>query len=278
MGVIGDGNGIPSENSRVTRTEPIVTVDKLKTNYLFGLAFQDANGNELPKSAFEQYIRNATSLLEHKLDIAITPIKGYEENRDYRLNEYAEWGFFELSNYPAICINKIELIYIRDNDGVAEIAQEIPKSWIRFQEHDGLIRLMPNARFPANLQVSQSGSFFPEVLRTSMAPHLWRINYDYGFADGKIPVLVNEAISRIAAMQALIIGGALVIGAGIASSSVSLDGLSQSINTTASAENSNYSAQFKEHQDLVFGKTKDSPFAILPLLLHYYKGSDFTFI
>ena len=43
----------------------------------------------------------------------------------------------------------------------------------------------------------------------------------------------------------MITAGDLVIGAGIANISRSIDGLSQSIGTTASAENSAYSARIK---------------------------------
>lgn len=278
MSIKGDGNGIPSGNSRIKRTEPLITVDKLKEVYLYGLTFKNDDGEDLPKSAFQQYIDNAVSMLEHYLDIAIAPVKGKTENRDYRLNEYADWGFFELSNYPVICINKIELVYFRDDTGEPDVIQEIPGSWIRLQEHDGIVRLIPNARFPASLQVGSTGNYFPEILRTEMVPHLWRFNYDYGFDDGKIPVLINQAISMLAAIQALIVGGNLVLGAGIAGSSISLDALSQSIQTTQSAENSAFSATMKDYANRLFGENKDDPFAILKILKNYYKGYDMSFI
>lgn len=278
MSVKGDGNGIPSGNSRIKRTEPLITVSKLKENYLYGLTFKDDNGEDLPNSAFQQYIDNAVSMLEHYLDIAIAPVKGKPEYRDYRLNEYADWGFFELSNYPVICIQKMELVYFREEDGTENVVQEIPKAWIRLQEHDGIVRLIPNARFPASLQVGQTGNYFPEILRTEMVPHLWKITYDYGFEDGKIPVLINQAISYIAAIQALIVGGNLVLGAGIAGSSISLDGLSQSIQTTQSAENSAFSATMKDYANRLYGENKDDPFAVLKILKNYYKGYDMSFI
>ena len=43
-------------------------------------------------------------------------------------------------------------------------------------------------------------------------------------------------------------GRRLIIGAGIANQSLSIDGLSQSIGTTSSAENSGYSARIKSYQ------------------------------
>jgi hypothetical protein len=170
------------------------------------------------------------------------------------------------------------MVYFRDSDGEPETLQEIPLNWIRLQPHDGIVRLIPNARFPASLQISQTGNYFPEILRSEKVPHLWKFTYDYGFEDGKIPVLINQAISMLAAIQALIVGGNLVLGAGIASKSLSLDGLSQSINTTQSAENSAYSATLSDYSDRLFGKNKEDESAIMKLLKRFYKGYDMYMI
>lgn len=279
MSVKGSKNGLmPNGNRGLKRVEPLVDVKKLKETYLFGITIRDNDGNELPERVYQQYITNAVSMLEHFLDISITPVRDFVEDRDYYFNEYVDWGFFELSNYPAIAIKKMELTYFRDANGDPEVVQEIPPEWIRLQPHDGIVRLIPNARFPANLQVSQTGNYFPEILRTQHVPHLWRITYDYGFEDGCIPALLNQAIGMVAAIQALTVGGNLVLGAGIASSSISLDGLSQSINTTQSAENSAYSATIKDYGGKLFGENKDDPFAILKVLRNYYKSGDFNLI
>ena len=279
MPVKGSKDGLhPGGNKIIGKLEPIINTAKLKQDYLFGIEINDKNGNPLPDKSYDQYISNAISLLEHFLDISITPVIDHIEDRDYYFNEYCDWGYFLLNNYPVIQIKKMELVYFRDPDGEPETLQEIPNQWIRLQPHDGIVRLIPNARFPANLQVSQNGNYFPEVLRTEHVPHLWRITYDFGFCDGGVPSLINQAIGMIAASQALIIGGNLVLGAGIASSSISLDALSQTINTTQSAENSAYSATIKEYGDKLFGANKDDPFAILKILKSYYKGSTMNLI
>ena len=271
MPVFGSDDGIKNSNKGSKRVAPLMSVDELKRTYLFGIDIVDNNGNELSQEAYQDYLDNAVSMLEHELDISITPRKEVED-RDYHMNEYWDWGYFQLNNFPVIQVDKMELIYFRDENGEAETLQEIPNNWIRIQPHDGILRLIPNARFPANLQVDQVGNYFPEILRTRMVPHLWRITYTHGFKDGCVPVLINQAIGYLAAIQALIIAGNLVIGAGISAQSISLDGLSQSITTTASAENSSYSATIKEYQRLMFGANKDDPSAIIKRLKDYYKG------
>jgi len=278
MGIIGDRDGIKKCNTLTKRVGSLISVQEVRDKYLFGINIEDAFGNELPDSTIQQYIDDAVSLLEHDLDISITPVYNYVEQMDYRLNEYIDWGYMALNNYPVIQINKMEMVILRDETGEPEAIQEIPNAWIVLQEHDGIIRLMPNARFPAKLAIGARGYWFPELLRADAIPAFWRVTYDYGFEDGKVPMLVNQAIGLTAAITALIIGGNLVIGAGIASQSISLDGLSQSISTTASAENSAYSATIKEYQRLLFGATKDDPSALVRILRNYYKGQGMDLI
>lgn len=271
--VKGGKDGLVLDNTYNKKGEPLITVAKLKATYLFGVIIRNRETNvEYSEEAYQQNIDNAVSFLEHYLDISISPVKRFEEFKDYRINDYAEWGYFQLNNYPVKCIRKMELCYFRDSDGEAIAVQTIPNNWLRLQAHDGLVRMIPNARFPASLQISNTGAFFPELLRSQMVPHAWKITYDYGFDPGCIPTLLNQAIGTIAAINSLIVGGHLILGAGIAGTSISLDGLSQSIQTTQSAENSGYSSVIKDYSDKLFGKTKDDPNAILRILKDYYKG------
>lgn len=279
MAVTGGKDGLVLDNTYNKKGEPIIDVAKLKGTYLFGVIVRNREtGQNLPDDVYQQFIDNAVSMLEHFLDISISPVKNFIEYKDYRLNDYADWGYFYLNNYPVKAIRALQLVYFRDEDGNPQIVQTIPNNWLRLQAHDGIVRLIPNARFPANLQISQTGAYFPEILRSQFVPHLWQITYDYGFDPGCVPVLLNQAIGTIAAIQTLIVGGHLIIGAGIAATSISLDGLAQSIQTTQSAENSGYSAVIKDYSDKLFGKTKDDPFAILTILKNYYKGQQMNII
>jgi hypothetical protein len=61
-----------------------------------------------------------------------------------------------------------------------------------------------------------------------------------------IPDDIKQLILIIAAMMPLAVAGDLIVGAGIASISTSMDGLSQNINTTSSATNSGYGARILE--------------------------------
>ncbi len=273
--VKGNKNGLVTHNNiSGKKSQPIVTVADLKNTYLFGVKIRDRETGEfLPDASFQTAIDTATSMLEHYLDISISPVRQFVEFKDYRMNDYVEFGYMQLDNFPVESVSKMELVYFRDQDGVPISVQEIPTAWIRLNNHDGIIRLIPNTRFPAQLQIDQDGSFFPELLRMPMIPQAWKITYDYGFCSGQVPVLINQAIAMIAAIFVLITAGHLILGAGIAGTSISLDGLSQSIQTTQSAENSGFSSTIRDISEKLFGKTKDDEFAILRILHTYYKGA-----
>ena len=271
----------PTNTMDGKRVEPLVTIAQLKATWLFGVKIRDKEtGEEFSEDAYQNAIDTAVGMLETFLDMSISPVKDHVEFKDYHLNDYAEFGFFHLDNFPIESVSRIRLVYFRDDNGEVDATQslDIPRSWWRVNSHDGIIRLVPNGKMPANLAYG-AGGFFPEVFRLPNIPHAWEITYDHGFCTGRVPVLVNQAISMIAAIICLITAGHLILGAGIAGTSISLDGLSQSINTTQSAENSGFSSVIKDIDEKLYGTTKDDPFAILKILKNYYKGaSGFTIL
>lgn len=270
----------PTNKMDGKKVEPLVTVEQMKATWLFGVKIRDKEtGEDFSDDAYQNAIDTAIGLLETYLDISISPVKDHKEYKDYHINDYAEFGYFQLDNFPMESVSNIRLVYYRDDDGSVDNQQslDIPKSWWRVNAHDGIIRLVPNGKMPGNLAYG-AGGFFPEVFRLPMIPHAWEITYDYGFCTGMVPVLLNQAISMLASIICLITAGHLILGAGIAGTSISLDGLSQSINTTQSAENSGFSSTIKDIDEKLYGTTKDDPFAILKILKNYYKGSTFTII
>lgn len=274
-------NRVPQFNNIIgKKVEPLVTVSQLRATWLFGVKVRDREtGVELTEDAYQNAIDTAVSLLEHYLDISISPVRNYNEFKDYNRNDYYEWGYMQLNNFPLECVNFIKLVYFRDNDGEVDDTQTItiPPNWIRVDAMDGIIRLVPNGRFPANLQVG-NGGFYPELFSVTKVPHAWQVNYNYGFCSGQIPVLLNQAIAMLASVIVFITAGHLILGAGIAGTSISLDGLSQSIQTTQSAENSGFSSTIKDISDKLYGKTKDDEFAILRILRNFYKGTTMNII
>jgi len=264
-------------NKGFRQVEPILTVAQLKKRYMFGIDVKDKDGKVLPDSVCQAHINNAVSALEHLLDISITPRTTTEE-KDYNANDYIQWGYLQLNNFPLISISEMNIVYLHDLNNDPETSLEIPLNWVRLDKETGIVRLIPNNKFPSRLAVDSGASFFPELFRRQgHVPNLWRVTYKYGFDDGKVPVLLNHAIGLMSSLFVLSVAGNLVLGAGIAATSISLDGLSQSISTTQSAENSAYSATRKEYLDALLGRNKDEP-GVVQMLMDYYKGQQINII
>jgi hypothetical protein len=269
--VLGAKEGILINNYQKRNVGPLINAETLLRDYLFGIQLTDRNGEPTSPETIQVYIDNAVSWLEHRLDIHILPYV-VTEDKDYRLNDYADWGYLYLNEYPVINFIEMAMVYFRDINGQPETIQVIPNNWIRLQNHDGIVRLIPNARFPASLQVDQSGNYFPEVLRSNLVPHLWRLTYTAGFDDGAVPMVINQAIGLLAAIQAMALDGVGQFGAGIGSTSLSIDGLSQNISTTNNAQNSAYSAVIAEYKNMLFGKDANDDNGIIRVLEAFYKG------
>jgi len=90
MAVSGNRESLRKCNKLMKRTEPIVNIKQLKERYLYGIDIVDNAGKPLPDSAYQIYIDNAVSLLEHDLDISIIPMLNEIEDRDYHYNEYID--------------------------------------------------------------------------------------------------------------------------------------------------------------------------------------------
>jgi hypothetical protein len=277
MNSFNDGLKYGSKNLK--RTEALITVPELKRLYLHGIETRDNEGVELSDATYQSYIDAAVSWMEHYLDIYIQETTVVEE-KDYFGSDYVEWGFYQLNNIPVIAVDSLLVTYLRDGSGAPETALTIPPNWFRLRPHDGLLRLVPNNSFPAQLAIDSGGSFFPELFRRySTVPQLWTITYRAGFPDGCVPALINLAIGHLAAIFALNNSADLILGQGIASQSLSLDGLSQSIGSTSSAENTNNSAKVKEYYKVLFGETINSPNrGIMRILKDYWSSESINII
>lgn len=258
-------------NSR--RVEPLMTIEELKKRYLFGVEIFDNDGNELSDDTLRDYISIAADMLEKDLDLSIFP-KTVVEEKDYDANMYSDWGYLLLNEVP---VRKVISLVAKYPDSAI---LEFPEQWFKIRKDDGQLRLLPGLGTYSGFMVNGQGQFLPELFRNkSKVPNLFEVTYETGFEDGKVPMAINAAIGLLAAIYALSIAGNLVLGAGIASTSLNIDGLSQAITTTSSAENSAYSATIKEYQKLLYGESINSPNrGLIRSLRDYYQGSRFEII
>lgn len=218
-----------------TSFEAILTIQELKDRYLFGLegALSDDSGVPLPDSVYAHYIRAAIARFEQKTNLRVLP-KYFEEYHDWYEDYVRQFFGFWSNEYPIRQICTVEQLEPRSSPRV------FPESWWRYEADSGEIHLLADANaalVPLNTLVSYK----------RYIPQAFKITYFAGFPPNEIPQNLIDMIGKEASMGPLNIGGDLLGGAGIASQSISLDGLSTTFNTTSSATNAGFGARLIQY-------------------------------
>jgi len=248
-------------NAGLNRTEALISVEKLKSRFLFGVDLTDDDGNEIPQDTLEAAIMAAVDILETDLDITITPTT-YTERRDYIREDYMNWAYMLLYHFPVISVTSVKAKFPNNADFIT-----FPDDWVVLYKEIGELRLVPVSGSIQSYNIGNAG-FLPHMFHWTEVPQFFEFIYVAGFANDAIPVLLNQIIGKLASIEIFHITGDLIAGAGIASYSVGLDGLSQSIGTTSSATNAGYGAR-------IINYLKDIDRGV-KLLRRYYKGIQTT--
>ncbi len=202
----------------------LLSVSDLKGRYLFGLPVADRKGNAIPDSFFEFYIRAAVTTLARELDIAILPTVVEGETQAYSQPLASNKPlviYTDLAPVQSIQALRFKLPY-------GGQANAIPGEWLTVGKDFGSIYIYPQnslAPFTGTISSLGLGVFALE----DYFPGGWQIDYVAGFSRGKVPTDILDAIGMTAALSPLAIMGDLVLPPGIGSTSLGIDGLSQSI-------------------------------------------------
>lgn len=221
----------------------VLSIDELKSHYMFGVVLTDDVGNPFPDAMLQHYLDAAVDLVERELDTKLLPVT-YEESLDYYLEDYAKYAWLQLSHAPVISVASVKAQYPTGTD-----LMTFPSNWIKLNKPAGQIQIVPAQGSLSQVLLGAGGAFLPIVFSgTSYLPDFFVVSYTAGFAAGAVPPILKHLVGMLAAIGPLNIAGDLIAGAGIASKSVSMDGLSQSISTTSSATNAGYGARIIEYQ------------------------------
>ena len=231
--------------------ERVVTADEVRNTWCFGLPLTKSDGSAMPDTDIEAFIDVATVEVERRLGIFLRPTKikcnPTEEDTDYDLAEppydydlerYRAWGFVQLRQYPIVSVERVRLV-LPNNKTVVDFKHD----WIKVNPKSGHVRLVPYAGDPSVMTIAgAAGTSFP-LLTGQFArnfPHAIWIDYTAGLTE--VPHDIQAVVAKLAAIDVLGIAGDAIL-AGVASVSTSVDGLSESFSTTASATNATYGAR-----------------------------------
>jgi hypothetical protein len=224
----------------------IISPSELIALYFYGVNILSKDGSKLDYNTVRTYISAAQQEIEKAFGIRFK-LQLMTETQSYYRDEYANGFPFFSMNY---LVNKpVSLI------GMLGSAQQViyPENWLVAQSNNQdvygrIISLIPSGRAIVESTDVIFTGFMNQIglMSFQQVPQYWNIQYITGFS--KIPYDLLNVVGMMAAIPLLGIAGDLILGAGIASQSVSIDGLSQSISSTSSATNSGYGARVIQYQ------------------------------
>lgn len=213
--------------------QQIISAQQLKDLYLYGLKVQNQYGTELPDHVIDTYIYSAQTQIEHFLDLKLNK-QIIKEKCSFYKQDFDKFGFVN-TTYPVVKVFAL--------NGMIGTVKQItyPIEWLYSRatsDGESFYKMINIVPFAANVQTSPVvyGGFSPYLgyLGQTNIPHYWEAQYCTGF--DKIPTSILSVIGKIAVIQVLHQLGVIVLSPGVSSISLGVDGLSQSISTTKSAQ------------------------------------------
>jgi hypothetical protein len=207
----------------LTRIEPLLTPKKLVSRYLKGIDLSDYDDDDL-KDKIDLAINEAELLL----DTTLTPVRR-KEKHPFDANLYKKFIHIMTNFGPVLQIDKL-CIQSSNNVNIFEI----PADWIEaarfFQKQINVIPLtvVGATGISSGQPTGAAGLAFIAAMNGGIdwVPSYWEVEYTTGVCtkEGHVPLVVNELVGAIAAIEILGNLGALNKNTSI---SVSHDGISQ---------------------------------------------------
>lgn len=250
----------------------IITPDELRFNYAFGNELIAPNAQTITDDTLKWYIDNAVAMLERDLKVTLRkkrimarPVNGQTRSDLTNLTEYVDFEYEEPYDFDAKVMQEYIYIKLRKRP-LLSVQQVIWKdvaggtiidlsSWMRINYEKGSLQFFPNAGGLANLPLSIGNSsigLWNAISYRGRYPDAFYIDYYAGFNSAAQLRAKHSELFQITGMLAAVnLLNDLGLGKspGIASSSVSLAGISESFSTTQSAENSLYGATIRYYRE-----------------------------
>lgn len=248
----------------------IVTPDDLRFTYLWGTDFKATNGQNYTDEQIQYFIDSAVADIERQLDITIVKKKirynaverklakgsdyDIEESvYDFKYSKISRYGLIKTRRKPIIKLHKLNLLSRYANVKDLKETTVVDKT-------KGILKLMERPIRPSDRMSGISTAIGIYGNQTINAHLFYAIDYDVGYENSdEVPTDLREIVAKQAAVSLLnVIGDGLM--AGFSSSSLSMDGLSESFSSTQSATSATYGARIKEYKDDITNYIKANRF------------------
>lgn len=221
---------------------------ELKSLYFYGVDISNQQGTVMSSTTINTQVRGAQEEIEKFLGIKLIK-QVIEERSDYHRKEFQGVGIVRTK----FTVN-IGLLLEGFFGGFKQLSY--PKQWLTSNTVNNIgisrqILVVPNSNVAVNAvnDAIFAGSTIPHLglVNSGSIGSYWKVKYVTGWGCDNLPYDLMEIIGKWAAIKLFNILGDLILGAGIASQSISLDGLSQSIASTASATSGGYGARIIQY-------------------------------
>lgn len=237
----------------------VVTPDDLRFTYLWGTDFKATNGQSYTDEQIQYFIDSAVAEMERRLDITIkkrrirfnAAERGLVKDFDYDIDEavydfryarIARYGLIKTRQRPIIKLHSLKLLSRFSSFTDLTSTTVVDKT-------KGLLKLMNRPLKPSETSSGIQTAIGMYGKETRGLQLFYAIDYDAGFeTSDDVPQDLRQIIAKMAAVSLLnIIGDGLM--SGFSSSSLSMDGLSESFSSTQSATSAYFGARIKEYKD-----------------------------
>ena len=237
----------------------IVTPDDLRFTYLWGTDFKATNGQSYTDEQIQYFIDTAVAQIERQLDITIVKkkircnaaernlVKGTdydidESVYDFKFSRISRYGLIRTRRKPIIKLHKLELLSRWQG-----VKDKTPTTII--DKPKGVLKLMERPIRPSETSSAIQTAIGIYGNQTLQSQLFYAIDYDAGFeTSDDVPTDLREIVAKQAAVSLLnIIGDGLM--SGFSSSSLSMDGLSESFSSTQSATSAYFGARIAVYKD-----------------------------
>ncbi len=237
----------------------LVTPDDIRFTYLWGTDFKATNGASYTDAQIRFFINAAVEEIARMLDITIVKRKirynavdrNLKKGTDYDVDEAVyDFKFSKISRYGVIKTRQRPILKLHKLNLLSRYAnvKDLKETTI-VDKTKGILKLMERPIRPSDRTSGISTAIGIYGNQTINAHLFYAIDYDVGFeTSDDVPADLRQTIAKYASVQLLnIIGDGLM--SGFSSSSLSMDGLSESFSSTQSATSAYFGARIKEYKD-----------------------------
>ena len=218
-------------------------------------------GKPYSDAFYDMIIERSVARAEKIFDVAILP-RLQIDKLDYHRNDFNAFAYLQTNYRPILSIKDL-LLYYNNQD-----IMHIPDEWIKVTNRSGQIQVSPSVLMQG-LNTTINPTIYPIInspygmtpspyQETEFSPQMLGVTYVAGmmpkdkrgiYRDYQIQPDMLAYIAKLAAVELLERYGRAIIGPGIASYNVSVDGISTGLDTTQSATEAGTAAEIKNLTD-----------------------------